>query len=193
MVVIACISRKLKQFLANNPSTINMQVTANIIPIRSTGIHLAARFSSVSIRFARCPVFIDQRRAIGPVEIVGCWIPIQCDPNRSIYGWSLFSHKVEEKRELFSAVYFCQVSAKALTERLGLAPSFAYGTDQVTRIVKLCPSGGTNWKRIEDIRSSGIIGLGQSLIHLVVNTFSLRPIETYLCSLSFHKKCAPFE
>ena len=163
MVVIACISRKLKQFLANNPSTINMQVTANIIPIRSTGIHLAARFSSVSIRFARCPVFIDQRRAIGPVEIVGCWIPIQCDPNSSIYGWSLFSHEVEEKREFFSAIYFCQVSAKALTERLGLAPSFAYGTDQVTRIVKLRPSDGTNWKRLEDIRSSGIMGLGQSL------------------------------
>ena len=62
---------------------------------------------------------------IGPVEIVGGWIPTQCDPNRSIYGWSLFSQEVEEKLEFFGAVDFCQVSAKALTERLGFAQSFA--------------------------------------------------------------------
>ena len=163
VVVIACISRRLNHFLANNPISINIRVTANIIPIRSTGKHLAAGFSSVSIRFARCPVLIDQRRAIGPVEIVGCWIPIQCDPNRSIDGWSLFFHEVEEKLEFFGAVDFWQVSTKALTERLGPAPTFAQGTDQVTRIAKLRPSGWTNWKRIQDIGLSGIIGLGQSL------------------------------
>lgn len=96
-----------------------------IIPIRSTGIHLTARFSSFSIRFTRCPVLIDKRSVVGPVEIVGGWIPNKCDPNRSIYGWSFFSHKVEEKLEFFAAVDFYQVSVKTLTERLGLAPGFA--------------------------------------------------------------------
>lgn len=71
VVVIACISRELKQFLANNPISVNMRVTTNIIPVRITGKHLAARFLSVSIRFTRCPVLIDQRRVVGPVEIVG--------------------------------------------------------------------------------------------------------------------------
>ena len=115
---------ELKQFLANNPSSINLQATKGIVPIGSTGIHLAARFSGVSIRFTRGPVLVDQGLVIGPVEIVGGWIPIQCDPNWSMYGWSLFSHEVEEKLEFFGAVDFCQVSANALTELLGLAPSF---------------------------------------------------------------------
>lgn len=125
VVYIACLSCELKQFLADNAIATDLLVTSNIVPFWSTGKHLAAWFSGVWIRFTGGPVNVDQGRVIGPVEIVGGWIPIQCDPKCSVYGWGLFLHEVEEKPEFFSVVDFCQVSTKALTERLGLAPAFA--------------------------------------------------------------------